>query len=172
MEGWAMAKFVDLINYLQRSNVPFEVIDHDLTFTAHQTAVASRVPDSELAKAVVVKVDRQYWMTVCRADARISEMALKQALCAKQVHLAHEEDLTSLFPDCQIGAMPPFGNLYGLPVIVDESLSNDEEIVFNACSHTKALKMKFTDFKKLVRPVITDFAQLPEMKERSNMGME
>lgn len=162
-----MAKLVDLTKYLQRNNVAFQVIDHELTFTAHQTALAAHVPDSELAKAVIVKVDSQFWMTVCRADARVSESALRQTLAAKHVQLAHEDDLTQLFPDCQIGAMPPFGNLYGLPVILDEELARDEEIVFNACSHTKAVRMKFADFKRLVHPATAAFAIMPGVKEET-----
>ena len=161
-----MAKLGDLIKYMQRSGVAFEVIDHELAFTAHQTAVATHIPDRELAKVVIVKIDDKFWVTVARADTRIDESMLKQSLGAKNVHLAHEEDLTALFPDCQIGAMPPFGNLYGLPVIVDEELARDESIVFNACSHTKAVRMSFADFKRLARPVVAEFVQQREIERR------
>ncbi len=74
------------------------------------------------------------------------------------VHLAHEEDLDLLFPDCEVGAMPPFGNLYGFPVVVDQALLEDREIVFNACTHTDSIRMKFSDFERLVRPIVAHIA--------------
>ncbi|MBI5464460.1 MAG: YbaK/EbsC family protein [Ignavibacteriales bacterium] len=164
-----MAKTSDLINYLQKSGMPFEVIDHELTFTAHQTAVATHVPDSELAKAIIVRVDGKFWMTVSRADMRVNESMVKRVLSGKNVHLAHEEDLMTLFPDCQLGAMPPFGNLYGLPVIVDDALTQDETVVFNACSHSKAIRMLFKDFKQLVHPLIAEIAEPRAIEERFNV---
>ena len=88
-------------------------------------------------------------------------MLLRKVLHAKEVCLANEEDLNYLFPNCQVGAMPPFGNLYNVPVIVDALLAADEHIVFNACSHSKVIKMSFGDFERLVRPRVEAFAKMP-----------
>lgn len=160
-----MAKLTDLMRYLENNKVEYRIMEHTPAFSAHEVAVAVHVPERELAKAILVRIDDRYWMTVLRSDHRLNTHTIKRAFAAKQVHLAHEEDLESLFPDCQVGAMPPFGNLYGLPVLVDEALTEDEEIVFNACSHTKVIRMKFRDFKELSRPVITRFAEPPFKRE-------
>jgi Ala-tRNA(Pro) deacylase len=154
-----MAKISDLLRYLQSNKVEFQVMEHDPAFSAHDVAAVAHVPESEMAKAILIKIDEHYWMAVLRSDQRINQQLIRRVFGAKIVHLAHEEELGMLFPDCQIGAMPPFGNLYGLPVVVEESLAGDEEIVFNACTHTKAIRMKFSDFKRLAKPVITGFAE-------------
>jgi Ala-tRNA(Pro) deacylase len=149
-----MAKMTDLVRYLNSNNVEFRVFEHDPAFSAHDVAALTRVPEGEMAKAIVVKIDEHYWMAVLRADQRIDQHLVKRIFGAKEVRLAHEEDLGMLFPDCQVGAMPPFGNLYGLPILVEEGLADDEEIVFYACTHTKAIRMKFKDFRRLAKPVI------------------
>jgi len=160
-----MAKMTDLLRYLNSNKIEYQVVEHDPAFSAHDVAVATHVPENEMAKAVVIRIDDRFWMTVLRADQRINQQLVKRSFAAKHVHLAHEEDLGSLFPDCQIGAMPPFGNLYGLPVLVDEALAQDEEIIFNACTHTKSIRMKFQDFRRLVRPVVASFAESPHPAE-------
>lgn len=154
-----MAKITDLLRYLQSNKVEFQVLEHDPAFSAHDVAAVAHVPESEMAKAILIKIDEHYWMAVLRADQRINEQMIRRVFGAKNVQLAHEENLGMLFPDCQIGAMPPFGNLYGLPVLLEECLADDEEIVFNACTHTKAIRMKFKDFRRLAKPVITGFAE-------------
>jgi Ala-tRNA(Pro) deacylase len=153
-----MAKITDLLNYLQDNRIHHQLIEHETAFTAHEVAQSTHVPETELAKTIIVRADGGFWMVVLRADQVIDMNLLRKALDAKELHFAHEEDLDFLFPDCQTGAMPPFGNLYGVPVIVDTSLATDEEIVFNACSHTKAIRMKFADYGRLVRPRISFFA--------------
>lgn len=155
-----MAKIADLTKYLNDNKIQYQVISHDPAFTAHDVARATHVPDSELAKAIIVRADGGFWMAVLRADQIIDQVLLRKALGAKELHFAHEEDLSFLFPDCQTGAMPPFGNLYGVPVVVDTGLSEDKEIVFNACTHTRAIRMKYEDFERLVSPRVAVFAQL------------
>lgn len=155
-----MAKTFDLVRYLTANGVGFRLLRHVPAFSAHEVAHATHVPDKALAKTLLVKAGQVYWMAVLRADQRLSERLLKRVLEVHHVHLAHEEDLDLLFPDCEVGAMPPFGNLYGFPVIVDSTLAHDDEIVFNACTHSDSISMKFSDFERLVHPMIAEIAQL------------
>lgn len=157
-----MAKTYDLIRYLTTNNVEFRLLRHVPAFGAHAVAQVTHVPDTALAKTLLVKAGQVYWMAVVQGNQRLSERLLKRALEVHHVHLAHEEDLDLLFPDCEIGAMPPFGNLYGFPVIVDKSLADDDEIVFNACTHSDSIRMKFTEYDRLVHPIIAEIA-LPEL---------
>ncbi|MBI4428571.1 MAG: YbaK/EbsC family protein [Ignavibacteriales bacterium] len=160
-----MAKMTNLLRYLDDNSVEYKLMEHLPAFSAHETAVATHVPEREIAKAILVRIDEKFWMSVLRADHRVNTQAIKRMFSARNVHLAHEEDLESLFPDCELGAMPPFGKLYGLPILVDDSLTEDEEIVFNACSHTKVVRMKFSDFKKVAKPLIGKFAEPPYKRE-------
>ncbi len=163
-----MAKITDLLRYLQSNKVEFQVLEHDPAFSAHDVAAVSHVPESEMAKAVLIKIDDHFWMAVLRADQRINPQMIRRVFGAKNVQLAHEKDLGMLFPDCQIGAMPPFGNLYGLPVLIEERLADDEDILFSACTHTKSIRMKFKDFRHLAKPVVAGFAeQVDAMEERT-----
>ncbi len=162
-----MAKMSDLLKYLNLTGVQYQVISHVPAFSAHSVALASHVPDSELAKTLLIRADEQYWMAVLRADFHINQKSLKHALEAKHVSLATEEELGVFFPDCEVGAMPPFGKLYALPVIVDKALATDEFIVFNACTHTQSVKMKFLDYEKLVRPIVAEFADAVHKPEES-----
>ena len=127
-----MAKLKDLVAYLERNGIAHEIVQHPAAFSAHGVATAVHVPDKTIAKTLIVQAGDRHVMVVLPADHRLDDHALKTALGVKHLSLAREEDLTSLFPDCEIGAMPPFGNLYALPVFVDSSLTEDEEILFNA----------------------------------------
>jgi Ala-tRNA(Pro) deacylase len=154
-----MAKLGDMIDYLKKNGVSYEVIEHVPAFTAHEVAVASHVADKDLAKTLIVQADDKYCMMVMPADHRLDEHLLSGMIKTRHVRLAQEEDLKAIFPGCELGAMPPFGNLYALPVYIDKSLTADSEIVFNACSHTKSIRLKMNDYLSLVKPVISEFSR-------------
>ena len=154
-----MAKLGDVIDYLKHNNVQYEVIEHAPAFSAHEVAIASHVPEKDLAKTLIVNADGKFYMVVMPADHRLVDHLLHEILKAKHIHLASEEDLQLIFPDCEIGAMPPFGNLYALPVYADKTLTNDDMIVFNACSHTRSIRLKMYDFLRLVKPIIAELSQ-------------
>ncbi len=163
-----MAKMSDLLKYLNLTGVQYQVLTHVPAFSAHSVALATHVPDQELAKTLLLRADEQYWMAVLRADCQLDQKLVKHALEVKHVSLATEEELSVFFPDCEVGAMPPFGKLYALPVIVDKSLASDEEIVFNACSHTESIKMKYADYARIVRPITAEIAH-PQTKEEERI---
>lgn len=164
-----MAKITDVIRYLKNNGIPFEIIPHEPAFTAHEVASATRVPDSGMAKTLVVRIDGKFWMVVLRGDQRLNERKLKRLVGAHTVHLAREEDLNSLFPDCEMGAMPPFGNLYGLPVLVEYALTEEADLVFNACKHTQSIRMKYRDYERLVQPLVGRFSEIRRVHEDEEM---
>lgn len=143
-----------LKEYLDHERVNYNSVRHYETFTAQETAESAHIPGRELAKTVVVKIDGKMAMAVLPASKRLSLGTLKAETGAGRVELATEEEFTDAFPDCEIGAMPPFGNLYGMEVYVDESLAEDAEISFNAGDHIELIKMSYSDFARLVRPKV------------------
>lgn len=154
-----MAKLGDVMDYLKNNSVQYEVIEHAPAFSAHEVAVMSHVLEKDLAKTLIINTDGKYCMVVMPADHRLDDHLLHDLLKVKHMHLASEEDLQQIFPDCEVGAMPPFGNLYALPVYVDKALADDDVIVFNACSHTRSIRLKMYDFLRLVKPVVAEFSQ-------------
>lgn len=162
-----MAKASDLQRYLNNNGIPYQIIEHDPAFSAQGVSVATHVAEKEIAKTVILQIDGKFWMTVLRGDYKINLHMIKQAFAAHHVHLAHEEDLNTLFPDCQLGTMPPFGNLYGVPVLVDQALADDDQISFNACCYTKVVKIKYEDFRKLVNPLVGQYAEPPFVREET-----
>jgi len=147
-----------LKEFLDRNRVPYEVHAHLAAFTAQQVAAAEHVPGREVAKVVMVRDGDAFLMAVVPATHRVSVQRLAEASGAKQPRLATEAEFAHLFPACEPGAMPPFGNLYGLPVWVDETLTRDEAIVFNAGTHEQSVHMRYADFARLVRPHVAAFA--------------
>lgn len=141
-----------LQQFLHDQCIGFETIHHARTATAHDTARSAQIPEQAMAKTVMVKIDGRMAMAVLSAAQRLDLAALRQATGAAAVELAPEDEFSPLFPDCEAGAMPPFGNLYGLDVYVDDSLSDDDEIVFNAGSHTELIRIPFALFEQLVHP--------------------
>lgn len=147
-----------LREYLDREKIPYQREVHRTAYTAQEVAAEEHIPGKIVAKAVVLKVDDHFGMAVLPATARTDLARLKATLGAKEVRLASELAFAGLFPDCEVGAMPPFGNLYGVPVYVDTSLAKDEEIVFNAGTHEETIRMKYADFERLALPKVFDFA--------------
>ncbi len=146
-----------LKEFLDRKGVKYQVARHSEVYTAQEIAAALHVPGKELAKVVIVKAGEQFSMAVLPASWRIDMDKLKGILGAKEIRLATEDEFRDLFPDCEVGAMPPFGNLYGLDVSVDKALSEDEEIFFQAGNHIESIKMNCKDYLKLVTPGIAEF---------------
>ncbi len=150
-----------LKDYLDTQKVHYEVLAHREAHTAPEIAQALHLPSKELAKVVIVRVDDRFVMTVLPATWKVDVKRLKEVFGASHVRLATEDEFSDLFPDCQIGAMPPFGNLYGLDVYVDQSLTEDEEMVFQAGTHVDAVKLRYRDFHELVQPKVAEFHQAP-----------
>ena len=153
-----------LTEYLDKHSVKYIVISHSPAYTAQGIAALSHIPGKELAKTVVVKLDGQLTMAVLPASFRVDVGLLKKATNAKHVELASETEFKGRFPECETGAMPPFGNLYGIDVIADESLAKDKEIAFNACSHRELIRLAWEDFERLAKPKVTRFAAMRAVK--------
>jgi len=138
--------------FLDENKIKYISVQHSSAYTAQEIAAIAHIPGKDLAKTVIIKIDGKLAMAVLPASYKVSFEHLKDTLGVKEVRLAYEQEFIDKFPDCEVGAMPPFGNIYGIEVYVADSLAEDEEIAFNACSHTELIKMKFNDFEKLVKP--------------------
>lgn len=147
-----------LISFLDQNKVKYITIKHSPAFTAQEIAAVSHIPGKILAKTVMIKIGGKFAMAVLPASYKISFIDLKQALGTEAVRLAYEQEFVDLFPDCEVGAMPPFGNIYGMDVYVAQCLAEDEEIAFNSCTHSELIKMQYKDFQELVKPKIFKFA--------------
>jgi Ala-tRNA(Pro) deacylase len=146
-----------IIDFLEKNSVPYEIIKHPIAYSAQMTAHAAHVPGREMAKTVIVKINGKLTMVVTTANQKVNMRLLKNVFYTDDVELANESDFMDTFSDCELGAMPPFGNLYGMDEIVSEELAKDYEITFNAGTHTDLIKMKYKDFEKLVKPVVLNF---------------
>jgi len=147
-----------LREFLDNNNIKFVVISHSQAFRAQEVAASAHIPGKELAKTVVGKINGKMTMVVLPASYRIDFSLLKKVTGATNVELASEEEFKDLFPECDVGAMPPFGNLFGMEVLAAEALAEDEEIAFNAGTHKELVKMAYKDFEKLVRPKVMKFS--------------
>lgn len=147
-----------LREYLDSHGVHYSTIGHPTVYTAQEIAATARIPGKEMAKTVMVKIDGKMAMAVLPASYRVDFDLFKEATRAKEVELAKESEFKDIFPGCNVGAMPPFGNLYGLDVYVAEALAEDEEIAFNAGSHTELIKLRYRDFDRLVKPKVLRFS--------------
>lgn len=147
-----------LREFLDQNSVKYVSISHSPAYTAQEIAASAHIPGQELAKTVMVKLDGNMAMAVLPASFRVDLDQLRAAAGAGEIELATEEEFKGLFPGCEPGAMPPFGNLWSMPVFTCESLVEDEEIAFNAGSHTELVRLSFADFVKLVEPKVTRFS--------------
>ncbi|MFN8634288.1 MAG: YbaK/EbsC family protein [Chloroflexota bacterium] len=138
--------------YLRANGVPFEVQHHPLVYTAHEVAASEHVLATQMAKVVMVVADGVLAMLVVPSSRKIDEAATAATLDVQEVRLAGEHEFEHAFPDCEVGAMPPFGNLYDIPVYVDRALAEEGRIVFNAGTHTETIACSYVDFERLVKP--------------------
>ncbi len=141
-----------LKDYLDDNGVKYTLVSHSPAFTAQEIAQTAHIPGKWLAKTVMVKIDGKMAMAVLPATCRVDLDLLKEAAGAKTVQLAAEDEFKYRFPGCAVGAMPPFGNLFGMEVFVADILREDEEIAFNAGTHSELIRLPYRDFERLVKP--------------------
>ena len=149
-----MAVLGKLKEFLDANRVRYEVRSHRTAYTAQEIAAEEHIPGREMAKVVMLRDGRDYLMAVVSAPYHVGLDRLRRATRRPGLRLASETEFAGLFPECDPGAMPPFGNLYGMPVWVDEELAHDDEIAFNAGSHDETVHMKYGDFARLVHPTV------------------
>jgi len=147
-----------LRQFLDEKLVKYVVITHSKAYTSQGIAATAHISGNELAKTVMLKKDGELCMAVLPASRQVNLGLFAKVTNSQDVILASERDFKDRFPDCEIGAMPPFGNLYGFKVYVDRSLTRDKEIAFNAGSHLELVKLAYMDYEKLVQPTVVDFA--------------
>jgi len=145
-----------LTELLDREGIRYITIQHSQAYTAQEVAAAAHVPGREMAKTVVAKIDGKPALVVLPAGEKVNLEQLRANTGAREVELATEQEFAGLFPGCELGAMPPFGNLYGLDTYVTTSLAEDDEIAFNAGTHTELIKMPYRDFDRVVHPKSID----------------
>ena len=148
-----------LTNYLDDNHVEYVMIHHSPAYSAQKIAASAHIPGRELAKTVMVKLNGKLAMAVLRATDKVDLDLLRGAARAKSAELASELDFADAFPGAALGAMPPFGNLFGMDVFVDEALTRDAEIAFNAGSHTTLIQLDYADYERLVKPRLGNFAE-------------
>ncbi len=141
-------------NYLDEKQIRYVTIGHSPAFTAQEIAASAHIKGQELAKTVIVKLDGQMAMVVLPAPRKINLQLLKDVTGCDNVELADEQEFGDWFPNCEVGAMPPFGNLFDMDVYVAEALTEDEHIAFNAGSHTELIRMAYADYEQLVQPKV------------------
>jgi Ala-tRNA(Pro) deacylase len=147
-----------VLDLLKSEGIKYEVTEHKPTFSAQRMAAVEHEPGKYVAKPVLVKADGKIIMCVLDANHKVDLRSLKKQLGAKKVELANEAEIGNLFGDCDLGAEPPFGNLYDLPTIMDAGLKADDHIVFQAGSHDKAIRISMADYRKLVQPKVLEFS--------------
>ena len=150
----------ELREFLDSHFVKYLTISHSPAYTAQEIAAAAHIPGKELAKTVIVKLDGKLAMAVLPATYQIDFDRLKEASGAETVELASEDEFQARFPTCEVGTMPPFGNLYGMEVFVAEPLTEDDVIAFQAGSHTELIQLSYQDFERLVEPKVMEFAKV------------
>lgn len=143
---------------LDGESIKYVAISHSPAYTAQEAAASAHIPGKELAKTVIVKVGGKMAMAVLPASYRIDLGLLREAIGTKEIALASEAEFGDTFPGCEVGAMPPFGNLFDMEVYVAESLAEDDAIAFNAGTHSELIRMNYTDFERIVKPKVVKFS--------------
>lgn len=144
--------------FLDENNVKYVTIKHSSAYTAQEIAARTHVSGKDFAKTVMIKIDGKLAMAILPASYQVDFELLQQVFGTYHVLLASEEEFKYIFPDCEVGAMPPFGNLYDMEVFVAETLAEDYEIAFNSGTHTEMIKLKYADFERLVEPRVFRFS--------------
>jgi Ala-tRNA(Pro) deacylase len=148
-----------LKRFLDDNGIKYVSIQHSAAYTAQEVAALAHIPGEELAKTVMVKIDGDLSMAVVPASHQVDFERLREAAGAEQVELASEDEFKGCFPACDVGAMPPFGNLYDMPVYCSNALSEDLEIAFSAGSHSELIRLAYADYEQLVQPEIASFSK-------------
>ncbi len=146
-----------LKEFLDKEKIKYVSIVHSPAYTAQEVAASAHITGRELAKTVIVQLDGEMAMAVLPANRKIVLQDLREVTGSDQVKFVAEDDFKKKFPDCETGAMPPFGNLYGMEVFAAASLADNADIAFNAGSHTEVMKLLYKDFERLVRPKVVSF---------------
>ena len=146
-----------LRDFLNSNNIKYVTISHSPAYTAQAIAASAHVSGKELAKTVMVKLDGKMAMAVLPASFQVDFDKMRRATGAENVELAGEREFKDLFPECEVGAMPPFGTLFSMDVIASKALAEDDEIAFNAGTHRELVMMKYNDFERLVKPKVVPF---------------
>ena len=143
--------------FLDSNKVKYVSLIHSPAYTAQEVAASTHITGKELAKTIIIKIDDEFAMAVLPSNRKVVIQDLRDITGAEHITFATEDEFKKLFPDCEVGAMPPFGNLYGLDVFVAPSLEQNEEIAFNAGTHTEVIRMAYRDFERLVHPKVMSF---------------
>ena len=146
-----------VVEFLDQAGVKYETCAHAPVFSAQGLAAAEHEHGQYVAKPVIVKADDRYLMCVLPAPNKVDLGRLKGQLKAQSVALADEDEMGTLFPDCELGAEPPFGNLYAMSTVIEKSLEADDHILFQAGTHGKAIRMDMADYRRLVQPKVLNF---------------
>ena len=146
-----------LKEFLDKEGIKYVSIVHSPAYTAQEVAASAHITGRELAKVVIVQLDGEMAMAVLPANRKIILQDLREVTGSDQVKFVAEDEFKKKFPDCETGAMPPFGNLYGMEVYAAAALSQNEQIAFNAGSHTEVIKLAYKDFERLVKPKVVSF---------------
>ena len=147
--------------YLRENDVPFEVRRHETAYTMSEVAAAMHESGKHVAKVVIVRAGEEMVMLVLPSSYRLNMARVRKVLAVEKVRLAHESEFGDLFSDCSPGAMPPFGNLYGVPVYVERALAEQTDILFRVGTHQHMMKVAYVDLARLVQPVVGEFAYVP-----------
>jgi Ala-tRNA(Pro) deacylase len=150
-----------LKTYLDEHDVKYVTIKHSRAYTAQEVAASAHIPGKRMAKSVMVKLDGEMAMAVLPASYQVDLDQLRARTGADVVELAGEDEFEALFPECELGAMPPFGRLYGMKTFMAAALADDEEIAFNAGSHTELIQLSYREYVRLEDPIVLHFALEP-----------